>query len=51
MLWVRCSVKHDLQGKRQGQVDDSVTFCILALFGILGCIAVMAILKLAGVLK
>lgn len=51
MLWVRCSVKHDLQGKRQGQMDDSVAFCILALFGILTCIGILAILRLLGVLK
>lgn len=51
MLWVRCSVNHDLQGKRQGQVDDSTGFCVIALFGILSCIGILAILRLLGVLK
>ena len=50
-MWVRCSVDNDLQGKRQGQVDDSTGFCVIALFGILGCIGILAALRLMGVIK
>ena len=43
-------VPHDRQGKTQAQVDDSTVFCVIALFGILGCIGLLAIFKLVGVM-